>query len=491
MPLSTFTRAGGRVVKLQLFGVGTKSTSPAITAQKRINCFVEMRQEEDKTRFALVGRPGLLSFVNTLGNSPSRCLWAVNTLALPLLFTVHGANLISINNLGVTTVIGAIGTTTGDVSMADDGTYLVLVDGAKGYWYNMITAGALTEIVDGNFTSTPKTVTWQDNYFIVTSGEGRQWQLSQITPSVDPAVWPAVQIGFAGSGASALQAGIADHSVFHLFADVYTEFYQDTGSPDFPFALIPGSAQEFGLAAAFSLAKFDNSVIGLFTNKLRALNVSKMRGFSLQKLSDQDIDSVFTEYSGVSDAQGFAFMQGGHPLYVINFPSEDTSWMYDGLSNAWSQLQDSLGERFWGNKFAAFQDRICVSDYQNGNIYEIDPETYTDNGTEFGMEIWSKHIWQDDKYIGIQQIQIDVESGVGLVSGQGSNPVMDLQVSKDGGNTFFSVGFSSVGPIGEYAQRVTWRSLGAARDWVLKLRITDPVKRVITGATAQVTGWSF
>ena len=68
---------------------------------------------------------------------------------------------------------------------------------------------------------------------------------------------------------------------------------------------------------------------------------------------------------------------------------------------------------------------------------------------------------------------------------------MDLLVSKDGGFTFYSVGYSSMGRIGEYTQRVVWRSLGAARDWVLKLRITDPVKRVLTGASAEIQGGSF
>jgi hypothetical protein len=172
------------------------------------------------------------------------------------------------------------------------------------------------------------------------------------------------------------------------------------------------------------------------------------------------------------------------------FPDTAT-WMYDGLSGAWTELQDDLGAPFIGKKFAVFQGRLCVSDATVGNIYEFDPTTYTDNGSLVGMEIWTKHIWNDDKYIGISDIQIDIESGVGLSTGQGSLPVMDMQVSKDGGNTFASVGFSSMGPIGEYTQRVKWRSLGSARDWVLKLRITDPVKRVITGASAELTVAGF
>jgi hypothetical protein len=116
---------------------------------------------------------------------------------------------------------------------------------------------------------------------------------------------------------------------------------------------------------------------------------------------------------------------------------------------------------------------------------------YTDNGSSIPREVWSKRIWKDDKYLGIERVQIDVESGVGVATGQGVNPVLDLQVSKDGGNTFMSVGFASVGAIGAFTQRVIWRGLGAARDWVLKLRITDPVKFVIVSATAEVSGAAF
>ena len=475
-------------MRVALWGLGTLSESRAITAQRRINCLVEPRKEMDRTAFTLVGRPGLDAFVTTLGGNPSRGLWAVNTLTTPLLFSVHAGTLYSITNAGVTAVIGTIGTTTGNVSMADDGTYLVLVDGASGYVYNMITPAGLNLIVDGNFTTTPTTVTWQDNYFIVTSGGSKQFQLSQIGP-IDPTAWPAVQINFTGSGAGALRAGISDHSILNLFADSYTEFWQNAGSPDFPFAKIPGSAQEFGLNAPFSLSKFDNSVIGLFQNTMGGRNVSRMQGFGLNKLSDQDIDQILTDYSDTADGTGYSFMNGGHPLYVLNLPVADATHVYDGLPNAWTEWTDLNGSRFWGAKFAKFVNRLVVSDYRNGNIYEFNPDTVTDNGSMIPFEVVSKHIWEDDKYLGIQQVQIDIESGVGTLSE--TDPVMDLLVSKDGGNTFNSVGFSEMGAIGQYTQRVIWNSLGAARDWVLKLRITDNVKRVLTGASAEIVGGSF
>jgi len=454
---------------VELFGVGTKSESWAITAQKRINCLVEVRREQDRTRMALTGRPGLTAWVTTLGGNTTRGMWPVNTLSTPLLFVVQSGTLYSINNAGTTSAIGTIGTTSGDVSMADDGTYLVLVDGAKGYYYNMITPAGLNQITDGNFTTSPKFVTWQDTYFAVCSGATNQWQLSN---NADPTTWPAVNIGFTGSNPGALKAIMADHSVMNIFGLDYSEFWQDTGSPDFPYANIPGSAQEFGLASTWSLAKYDNSLAGLFQNKMGGTIAGRMSGFHIKKISDHDIDEIFGGYTTVGDARAFGYMMQGHPMYVVNFPTEDDSWAYDGYSNAWSEYQATDGTRFWGEKFAYFQNKFLVSDRRNGNIYQLDDATYTDNGSSIPMEVWSKHIWHDDKYVGIDSIQIDMESGIGLVTGQGVTPVIDLQVSKDGGN-------------------LIWRSLGAARDWVLKLRITDPVKRVITGASAEVTVGAF
>jgi len=475
-------------MKVQLFGVGLKSQSPAITAQKRINCYVDIRQENDKTNYALIGRPGLRPFVTTLGANPTRGMWAVNTLSQPLLFVVQSNVLYSINNAGVTSSIGLIATSSGNVSMADDGTNLVLVDGTNGWYYNMVTPGALTQIIDGNFTTTPSTVTWQDTYFIVTSAATNQFQLSD---GANPATWPAVNINFTGSAPGALRAGMADHSVLALFGDVYSEFWQDTGSPGFPYAAIPGSSQEFGLASPWSLAKFDNSLVGLFRNKMGGVNVSRMAGFSLNRLSTSDVEQILSPASNLANGQGYAFMTAGHPLYVINLPDAEITLVYDGLSGIWSQFSTYGHGHFTGIKFARFVDRLCVAEHHSGDILEFDEDTYDDNGDPLSMEVWSKHIWNDDKYIGISRVQIDTEAGIGTATGQGSAPVMDLQVSKDGGNSFFSVGYSSMGPVGEYTTRTVWNSLGAARDWILKLVVTDPVKRIITGATAELQGASF
>jgi hypothetical protein len=81
-----------------------------------------------------------------------------------------------------------------------------------------------------------------------------------------------------------------------------------------------------------------------------------------------------------------------------------------------------------------------------------------------------------------------MEAGVGLVSGQGSNPVILLEISKDGGHTWSQPHPASLGAIGEYKKRAIWNRLGQARDWLFRFTVTDPVKTVFVAAWAKVTG---
>jgi hypothetical protein len=82
-------------------------------------------------------------------------------------------------------------------------------------------------------------------------------------------------------------------------------------------------------------------------------------------------------------------------------------------------------------------------------------------------------------------LQIDMESGVGLVDGQGSDPEVMLRWSDDGGHTWSNEHWSPIGKIGEYYKRVFFRRLGMTmkiRDRVYELSMTDPVKIAIMGA---------
>ena len=82
-------------------------------------------------------------------------------------------------------------------------------------------------------------------------------------------------------------------------------------------------------------------------------------------------------------------------------------------------------------------------------------------------------------------IEIDLEAGVGLVTGQGNDPQAMLDWSDDG-HTWSNKLWRSMGKIGEYTARAKWNRLGSSRNRIFRLTISDPVKKVIIGAYAPV-----
>ena len=88
----------------------------------------------------------------------------------------------------------------------------------------------------------------------------------------------------------------------------------------------------------------------------------------------------------------------------------------------------------------------------------------------------------DEEFITVGRLWVDLDTGVGTATGDGSDPQAMLSISKDGGHTWGRERFRSIGKIGEYAQRAIWRALGRAYEWTFRLRITEPVKVAISGA---------
>ena len=136
----------------------------------------------------------------------------------------------------------------------------------------------------------------------------------------------------------------------------------------------------------------------------------------------------------------------------------------------------------------AFNNKIVVGDFENGNIYAFDLEDYSDNGS---VQKWLR-TWRalptgqnNLKRTSQHSLQLDIEAGTGLVTGQGSDPEIMLRWSDDGGHTWSNEHWSKMGKIGEYYRRVFWRRMGMTlklRDRVYEVSATDPVKIAIMGA---------
>jgi hypothetical protein len=88
----------------------------------------------------------------------------------------------------------------------------------------------------------------------------------------------------------------------------------------------------------------------------------------------------------------------------------------------------------------------------------------------------------EEAWLYVWALQVDAETGVGTASGDGEDPVVLLQWSRDHGHTWAAGRTVSLGRAGEFLERLMWRRLGRARNWRFRLTCDAEVPLTILGA---------
>lgn len=466
---------------IPLIGTGIKSKSAVITAQNRINCYIEPERDQDKTALAVFGTPGL---TNVLDRGAT--LFRGGVTEGDLRYEAQGNAFLSIDNAFAVTDLNAasrLTTVAGRVSAASSGTVLVVADGTNAYNFTIATS-AFSQIASAMFAN-PRAVTWQDGQFLASFDEtGTNKKRCQI--SADGVTWNALDFRAVESTPGALIRPYSFNGEVHQFCDSGIEFWGFTGDPTFPFAPIRGATLKTGLAARWSIAEAGDSLFFLGRKAGKAqVQPFELIGHQARSIGTPDLTDAINKYGTKGDATGYAFQIDEHSFYVLSFPAAGKTWMYDAYASeilgmpVWTERQ-SAGARHYSDLSFTLVERAYVTDYRSGKIHRIDTDVYTDAGSAIAFELVTKHFFKDTDRVTVDELEAVFETGVGLNGAvQGSDPMVMISISRDGGRTWGAEQQRSLGKAGEYRKRVVVRKLGTARDFVFKFRITDPVRRIL------------
>ena len=473
-------------MKTPILGSSYVARSINAADNRCVNLFPEVIPEGGKEPGFLNRAPGL-KFQQTIGVGPIRALWAHQTNGSDF-YVVSGTEFYKVTGLTATPIKLGDVTGTGPVSIADNGTQIFLACNGPSYIYNEVT-NVFAQITDPDFPGAT-TVGYLDGYFVFNEPNSQKVWVTALLDgtSVDP-----LDFASAEGSPDGLVGLIVDHREAWLFGTDSVEVWYDAGSADFPLTRIQGAFNEIGCVAAFSIAKLDNGLFWLGTDARGQGIVYRANGYTGQRVSTHAIEYAIAQYGNISDAIGYTYQQEGHAFYVLTFPSANATWVYDVATQAWHERagwNTAIGQftRHRSNCQCNFNGNTVVGDYENGNIYTLDLNVYADNG---GIQKWLRS-WRalptgqnNLKRTAQHSLQLDCESGTGLITGQGSDPEIMLRWSDDGGHTWSNEHLSKMGKIGEYYRRVFWRRLGMTlklRDRVYEVSMTDPVKTAIVGA---------
>lgn len=447
------------------------SRSLPLSAQRLVNLYAEQAPEDAKTPVALFGTPGLKRWA-TIGDGPIRGMIVMGET----LYVVSGDKVYSVAANGSKSAIGTI-PGTGLVDLAHNGTQIFVRTGNGANDSYIVTASSVTQITDDGFPGA-SSVTYQDGYFIFSVPDSDQFGISALDDGLS---YDATDFATAEGDPDGLFRAFSDHRELWLFGYRTIEIWFNSGAADFPFERASGAFVERGLLAPRAVAKVDNTVFWPGEDRI----VYRADAYTPIRISTHGIEALLEQYEDLSDLIGWTYTQDGHVFYVLKKPGAFTV-VYDVATGLWHNRQSWEREDWRVSTYALAYGKHLVGDDTDGRVYELDLNTYDEDGDPLVATAVSPAIWAETNRATMSRFQVDLEAGVGLTTGQGSNPQAMLDWSDDGGKTFGNQLWAEIGEIGEYGQQVEWRRLGQFRQRVMRVSISDPVKRVIFGAYADI-----
>ncbi len=459
-----------------------------VDCQRCVNLYPEVNAlgtGKERETASLVPTPGL-RLLTTLGASPTRGSWSA---ANGELFWVAGNKFYRISSTWVATELGTLNSSTGPVSMADNGLQVFIVDGADGYTWDIGT-NTFAVVSDPDFYPADQ-VTLLDGYFAFNKKGTTQFFYSGLNDvTFDP-----LDIQSAEASADNIVGIRAANQNLFLFGSKTVEVFYNAGDSDNVFSRIQGAVVDVGCSAPFTIQKIVGSLYWVGGDANGTGIVYRMNGYQPQVISTPAIETVIRSLSeaDLALATAYTYQEGGHLFYCLNLPTTNSTWCFDASTNFWHErtyLNLWSLERHRAQNQAVAHGEIVVGDYQNGKIYALDSSKYTDDGDSIARIRAAPHLTKNLKLMRHCSFQLDMETGVGLDGaiglGNGVNPRAIIRWSDDGGHSWSNEHFAEIGKIGKFKTRVIWRRLGMARDRVYEVKITDPVKVVLIGAELEI-----
>lgn len=391
-------------------------------------------------------------------------------------YTISGSELYSVTNVGTATLIGSIGGSS-RCGMETDGNNLIITNGVgKPYTYDGTT---LTQGTDADLPNAAS-VTYL-NRRVIYDGSDQDIAFADLDAPLSVNSLNVAKEESKPDDTLAVKA--YRQQVFVFGGRSLAPWYPSTGNP--PYTRVSNSVQEIGTSALYSIA-VNTRYMYFLGNDLIPYRID---GLAAQPLGTPAICQEIRGYADVSDAFGVTFSFDSLNFYMLSFPSANATWLFNEQSLLWTNLAYGTdGDQHLISSHQFVYGRHLVADRRNGNIYELDSETYTDNGDVIQrrrdtVSISGRTFGKPGSEVFMNWIEVDIEPGVSLVT---DNAVMILQFSDDNGKSWSSELWSEIGEQGDYGYKIRWEGMGSFYNRMFRFTMSDPVKWVLIAAFADV-----
>lgn len=476
-----------------------RDESLAISARDCVNLYPHIPEGVAVTAGALIGTAGIEQVCNTAVNAFNRGGYTLQEVP----YFVNGNKLYKVtyttDGLGdrtytATDVSGAESIEgTGLVHIASNGEQLVIVAPDYDNQFNMwiyTDAGGLVQVSDLDFDGPVYGVEYTYGFFAFPKKNSNKWFISDLR---DGSSYIATDFASAESDPDPISAIAALNGLVYVFGSRTFEPNQIiTGTAAFPFETITTGVQQKGCLAPHSLIEVNGSLLWIGAGENERPSIYASNGGAPERISTPSIDTLI--YSGGIDAVKSAYVirwaERGHVFVSFTVPGVCTI-VFDPTTQKWHQrksLDRFLNEQPW--RVTCMVDAysvLLVGDELSGVIGRMGEDIFYEYGEEIRRYFTTPDIHNNGRPFSVYQLQILMETGTAPITGQGSDPIVRMAVSNDGGRSYTPFISRNMGKIGEYYSPIAWPALGRyARSASFKFHISEPIKVVFVKAEIEI-----
>ena len=459
-------------MKLNLIGGAYTLDNIEIDAQTCINWYAQAA-ESGGGQNALIPTAGLV----TLQTLPSSII-ALKSLSNGIILIVCANGVHRLEN-GVVTKIGDLANVI-QATIADNGNFAVIATGAKLYQIDLKT-WALSEVTADGFDGC-QYVDFLDGYFVfAVPNSGKYAWLKLYTTIYDALNFATAE----GSPDTIVWLGVVGREMWAIGAQS-TEVFYNSGDMNMPFRRVGGAFLTVGCDAPKSVAKLGGSLVFIGKTEAGGRQVVLTQGYQPQRISTHAIERVL-QNADMAQAQAFSYQQNGHGFYVLNLPDVDKTFVFDALTNLWHErayYDDSANLHRWRGHCHVYDGKDnLIADYQNGKLYALRHDVFTDDGQPIYRERVLPFFPSEKKTV--SYLRFELECSVNDVV---TTQDMNLSWSDTYAKTWHPNMAQYLGLKNDEVQRLIWRRLGMGRQRTFKLSTTANARCALINAYIEVQG---
>jgi hypothetical protein len=378
------------------------------------------------------------------------------------------------------TFIGSLTSYVGDVYIAENnGGQLVFSDSVNLYVYNYITDDFAVRTPE-ELGFKPGYITFQDGRFITPDLLTNEWRLSDENNGLS---WPT-DAQHVGSISTKATRGVGcvrfpgKGNLLLVLGETVGEFWINVGGNLFPYQRNQSSNIDYGCVNAATIAANESIVCWVGANEQSGPVIMMTEGAGVRRISTDGIDYKLSQLKNPNTCYGFMVRLVGHLCYVVTWPLDNLTYLYDFNTESFFTLCDEKMNAFIVKRVAFFNNKYYFVSLTDGNLYELSADLFTyDYGDGHVAQIPYIRIppsvkFPDSRVFTVGYVVVPVEQGnFDYATPETDNvPRIDLCISKDGGVNYGSNVARTMFPQGRRASRVRWLDIGRANDLTPQFR---------------------